>query len=1633
MNRFYALLLFCCCWSTVVQASHIVGGEMTYRCLGNNVYEVTMTVYRDCQNGQAPFDNPALVTVYEGTNVFTTLNLFTGPIDTLSASITDPCLVAPPGACIESTTYTTNVTLPPSNVGYTLAYQRCCRNATVVNILSPSTVGATFSVEIPPAALNSCNNSPAFQSLPSLFLCLGDTFSFDNSVIDLDGDSIVYELCLPLVGASQFNPLGTSPPPFGSITWRPPYSTNEMFGPLPSFFNLNASTGQVTAFPTSPGTFLVGICAKEYRNGVLLSEIRRDFQYVVGNCVPAVQANFNQFATTCDDYDYQFSNTSIVNNNGGYLWFFDTLGTSTNPQPSFTFPDTGTYPITLIAGTGTPCEDTLVGSIVVQVQALELTITPPQLACPGDTVLLVVESRYDSFATSTNYAWGPFSQILAGQGTDSVLVIATSNQNYFVNGVNNFSCQNTAITAINVLAQQSTFDTLRPLCNSSLTVDFQNPFSNNPNITDYFWDFAGLGTSTDVNPTFTFPDTGNYDIVLYVGRTTTTCSDTFFLHLDLELSGFQLDTLPDVIACLGDTLAFSITNGLDAYTSSVNYTWAATGNIIAGQGTDSILIVPTVATNIRVDLVNSYGCTASATGRITVETVNAVIAGSPSSCDTSLVRQFNSAGVVDNFNNTYNWTFGNFFTSTQFNPIVLFPDTGTYDIKLVTGAGGACADSTTISVRIDLEALELQALSSATICSGDSIGFRAIDAYADFSSSTQYNWTSTNGGIVAGAGTDSILLVANQSTTINLIATNNFGCSDTVMANIDVSIVQANFTPQLLSCDTSLTVNFLNTSNTGATPTNYTWNFAGLGTSSVINPAFTFPDTGLYQVQLLVVDNNGCTDSISIPVSIQREALDLLPLANVAICSGDSINLQVIDVYAGFSSNTQYTWSSTNGGIVSGQGSDNILLAPNQATTVSVIATNNFGCSDTTDALVEVTQIEAAFDSLDLLCNLSLTLPFTNLSTSNLATLNYQWSFDNLGTSTQTNPSFSFPDTGSYTITLIAGIGNACADTTSLSFYLPLEGVDLQLQADTTICAGDSITLLVSDRLAAYSSSIQYTWSSSSPVLTGQGTNSIQVAPTGTTTVSVAAINSFGCRDTSSLQIDLVDITANFELDTLPCPTTATVGFVNTSTSNVAGIGYNWTFANLGNSSQTNPIFSFPDTGQYAVQLIAGPNSLCPDTLEQPVAVGIRGLILQALPPAFVCQFDNVQFQAVDLLDAYSSSTQYNWTVSNNTFAGQGTAVINLEALQSGQVTLIATNNFGCSDTAQTNLAVRIVEADFDSVNLGCNLNLTVPFQNTSIISPSGTAYAWSFGSAGNFTQENPTYTFADTGSYTITLIADAGLACPDTIERRVQINRQGLALVATGDTVFCAGDTGIVQVVNTYEGFSAFTNYSWEPTNLVLTGQNAATASVFIPADNTPYTVIGENAFGCRDTAVANTTILYPTPVLSIGISPDSIFVGQAAQISATNDPNYTYNWQADSSLSAFDIPNPTARPRESTWYYLEVVNQFGCDAADSVFLKIRQPVCAPPVIFVPNAFSPNGDGRNDVFFVNGNNIVEIDIIIYNRWGQQVFSSNDQNIGWDGRYKGELMLPGVYAYYVRCVCEEGDVYQAKGNITLLR
>ena len=277
MKHFFFLLTILSLSTLNTNATHIIGGEMSYTCTGTGTYDFTLKVYRDCFNGVPPLDNPAYISIFDGYGTLLNVADVYLATDSILNVIPNCATVLSSQICIEEGTYLFSLSLAPEPGSFHIVYQRCCRINTLTNVLDPTNTGMTIFCTIDNSLTVPCNSSPAFLNYPPVVFCTSVPIIFDHSAIEPDGDSLSYQLCAPYLGATLADPqpYPASFPPYDTVHYNWPYSGEYPMDANPPLA-IDSLTGLMTGTPSAIGYYAVAVCVKEYRNGILVSETLRD-------------------------------------------------------------------------------------------------------------------------------------------------------------------------------------------------------------------------------------------------------------------------------------------------------------------------------------------------------------------------------------------------------------------------------------------------------------------------------------------------------------------------------------------------------------------------------------------------------------------------------------------------------------------------------------------------------------------------------------------------------------------------------------------------------------------------------------------------------------------------------------------------------------------------------------------------------------------------------------------------------------------------------------------------------------------------------------------------------------------------------------------------------------------------------------------------------------------------------------------------------------------------------------------------------------------------------------------------------------------------------------------------------------
>jgi len=400
-----------------------------------------------------------------------------------------------------------------------------------------------------------------------------------------------------------------------------------------------------------------------------------------------------------------------------------------------------------------------------------------------------------------------------------------------------------------------------------------------------------------------------------------------------------------------------------------------------------------------------------------------------------------------------------------------------------------------------------------------------------------------------------------------------------------------------------------------------------------------------------------------------------------------------------------------------------------------------------------------------------------------------------------------------------------------------------------------------------------------------------------------------------------------------------------------------------------------------------------------------------------------------------TGTTGGTYTINNSGTINSATGQLNIISTGIGNYLISYATTGACPDTVTTNVTINNCTLPQPIANFAASLtNICtgdcISFTDLSTSSASGgiTSWQWSFTGANTTTstQQNPTnICYSTAGSYQVMLtVTDANGVDDTTMVNYINVTSCTLPTASFGisDSTICAGNcinftdmsTGATSWLWTFNGGTPSSSTNQNPTNIC-----------FNTDSNYIVKLVVNNSFG-SDSTTLNVQV-NATPTINAG-NDVAINLGGSTVLNATGT-NGNYTWSPPTWLSCIVCQTTTSTPDETITYTVSVVDSNGCVATDQVNVVVN----FDNVIFVPNIFSPNGDGSNDVLYVRGKGIANFNFIIYDRWGEKVFETNDLNTGWDGTFRGKAMNKAVFVYYLQATFIDGNKAKQKGDITLIR
>ena len=1223
-----------------------------------------------------------------------------------------------------------------------------------------------------------------------------------------------------------------------------------------------------------------------------------------------------------------------------------------------------------------------------------LTVNPnPTVTVNSATVCAGVSATLTANG-ATNYTWSPSGTLSSSTG--STVIANSVAQTYTVLGATG-SCTNTSTAVVTIASALSISANSPTICSGTSKV------LTATGATNYTWSPSGSlssanGNTVTANPLTTtiYTITGTAGGCSGVGTTTVTVTPN------------PTVTVNSGIICSGSSLTLTATG-------ATNYTWSPATTLSSPNG--SVVTANPLSTTQYTVTGSTGTCTNSAVSNVTVIPTPTITATSGTICSGS------SVVLTANGATSYSWSPSSTLSSAIGNTVTANPSITTS--YTVTGANGSCTN--TVSTTVSVTAIPTISVNSQTICPTVSATLIATGA-------TNYTWSPT---ATLNTSTGSTVIASPVTTTTYTIVGANGTCTNSATSVVTMA-------PSLiLSVNTATICAGSSTVLVASGAVNYTWSPA-MGLSSA-NGSTVTANPGTTTTYTINGETGGCSGVTITTVTVISNPT--IAVASATICAGSNTILNANGA-------TNYTWApAASLSSVTG----NTVTANPTATQEYTITGEAASCTSTTTATVFVNPIPVIIVPSATICiGASVNL------NANGAT-NYTWApAASLDASTGASVIATPGATQEYTITGESALCIGSITATVTVNALPV----ITAGPNATICPGISTTLTATGGQ-------NYNWLPTGSL--SSFTGSVVIAsPVSNTIYTVTGVDANGCSNTNTVSVDMGGtLSINISPDATVCP-----GSSSTFTASGATT-YSWTPNTFLDNNNTATVITTPDaTTTYTVN---GASGVCTGSNVVTIVVQNTVVVNASATNTIICPSGSTTLSA-------SGATSYVWSPAGTLSPSSGTTVVATPQTTQTYTVIGATGT--CTNSAEVVITVTtnpVITATDQSICSGSSVGLSASGASTYTWSPATGLSGVNLANPTANPSSSQLYTVSGTSplgciSFTnvqvtvvpLPVLTVSSTASPICVGSSVTLtaggattytwspatlvaNSNAASTVATpiNTTLFTVGGSNgtspgpvctssqtieiIVQPITVpvpdpapdmcYGDYSVVsatggTSYTWSPAASLDVQFNASATAR--PAVTTIYTVTATQNGMCPGTATVE-VIVHPLPVVNAG--PDTtINIDEAVVLNGIANADAGFISEDGSTLACNFCMQLMVNPQESTCYLLKGVSAYGCVSYDEVCVEVTKDWA----IYIPNAFTPNGDNVNDLFFAKAYGIEEMQMTIFNRWGELLFTSDDPKTGWDGKNKGVQVQEGVYTYLVEAKTMGGKYVNKTGHITVL-
>ncbi|MEM9339388.1 MAG: PKD domain-containing protein [Bacteroidota bacterium] len=1004
-----------------------------------------------------------------------------------------------------------------------------------------------------------------------------------------------------------------------------------------------------------------------------------------------------------------------------------------------------------------------------------------------------------------------------------------------------------------------------------------------------------------------------------------------------------------------------------------------------------------------------------------------------------------------------------------------FTTSGNYSIYLEAATTTGCTDTSyalevligeplTGGVDFDFETFDLAGIPDTDFCVGDEVIYSVtttdprIDAFHFYADNHRVFHQPTDTTVTWLLGSE--LGVHDVTLEVELD-----GCisSHTKTNYLTVSGAVSEITYSS-NCDYAYEFQSTSESFPGATPS-LLWEFRddnSTATSTPVSHDYTAAGSGDYWVVLTADDaGSGCPADVDSVLVTPRLAIADIVVRNTVICGGNEI---VVDASGSVDNRAcrgltfrfptfeafqrPITTFDTDTVAVTIPDYDE-LEVPSHF--FQVIATDDNGCKDTINSApinTSFIQVGADLSDTTIACKgIELTFSDTTKSSSTVFT-NWEWRIwsgdlslvDTIkGDGTVDTISYTFLEepvnVDSFYVALeVTGVDGCVGGVGDTLFALPytyLNSRIISASNNDELCIGDVAAFRGRDN---QNQELNFSWdfgnSETDTTLTSSEVTQTTYTVPGDYTVSMYYFQpATGCIDTLTTTVDVEsapDVGFETNVDNLAAICAGEIiQFTDTSKETFGSIDrLVWDLDN-GETGDTSPYSTIFEKGSYDVTLEASTENGCARSIMKNLfIVGPEGKI--NVDDAVICPGDTVSFRMENPIDVDSVVWFFGDGLIDTTNLNQVDhpyLVANVSASNSVTSTLLLYSSNGCERAEDTVITFFQVDAAFETLNndgvtdsLFC-IDETIQLTDASL---NANNYAWNFGDGSSTSVDSPTHLFSTPGSYTISqAVENVAEGCRDTVTSLITVvGPEELNVQLSHDTL-CLGETFLASLTQPNDSSS----YRWMPS-----GETGSLTSL-TPQSTFTLSLEATNFAGCVSSLDSLVTVIQP---YAFNDWDTTIQEGKSATLPVVLlDSTYFFELTPPEGLSCVDCPFPVVSPSEDTFYNLRIRDRFGCFDDD---YRLTVFVVPPSFISMPQSFSPNGDGVNDVVYVQGWDLEGlVEFKVFNRWGELIFSTTSMDEGWDGTFNGRVQNTDVYVYKIKAIGIGGDVVQKEGYINLIK